>query len=212
MLTDWNFWLSIITAIVAIIALFLSSRQIKLSNKQQLFERRLNAYIITNGLLELYKENKGFFEQNRENEPQLAMNMEFVWLTNNSYMEQVAKAIEHPLEKPYHQEFLTKREQLRTLAKEIELIFNGKEAINYAEFVLCYEKTLYKMYQYQIALNSIDKENEKHPMSTDIFPGSSLERRIREDLYLAMQELQEAHTILINEKADEKIRRQLSLK
>lgn len=212
MLTDWNFWLSIITAIVAIIALFLSSRQIKLSNKQQLFERRLNAYIITNGLLELYKENKGFFEQNRENEPQLAMNMEFVWLTNNSYMEQVAKAIEHPLEKPYHQEFLTKREQLRTLAKEIELIFNGKEAINYAEFVSCYEKTLYKMYQYQIALNSIDKENEKHPMSTETFPSSSLERRIREDLYLAMQELQEAHTILINEKTDEKIRRQLSLK
>lgn len=206
MLTDWNFWFSIITAIVAIIALFLSLRQIQLSNKQQLFERRLNAYIITNGLIELYKENKSFFEQKREDDPQFVMSMEFVWLTNNSYMEQVAKAIEHPLEIPYHQEFLTKREQLRTLAKEIGLIFNGKEAKNYAEFVSCYEKTLYKMYQYQIALNSIDKENEKHPIST------ALEKRIREDLYLAMQELQEAHTILINEKADEKIRRQLSLK
>ena len=138
--------------------------------------------------------------------------MEFVWLTNNSYMEQVAKAIEHPLEKPYHQEFLTKREHLRTLATEIELIFNGKEAINYAEFVSCYERTLFKMYQYQIALNSIDKENEKHLMPTEAFQGSSPEREIREDLFSEIKELKEAYTILINEKVDEKIRRQLSLK
>ena len=212
MLTDWNFWFSIITAIVAIIALFLSLRQIQLSNKQQLFERRLNAYIITNGLIELYIENKVFFEQKRENSPQLTINMEFVWLTNNSYMKQAANAIEHPLEKPYHQEFLTKREQLRTLAKEIELIFNGKEAINYAEFVSCYERTLVKMYQYQIVLNNIDKENEKHPMLTEAFRSSAVERKEREDLYSAMQELQEAYAVLLKEKVDEKIRRQISLK
>lgn len=212
MLTDWNFWLSIITAIVAIIALFLSSRQIQLSNKQQLFERRLNAYIITNGLIELYKKNKVFIEQKRENEPQFVMSMEFAWLTNNSYMEQIAKVIEHPLEKPYHQEFLIKREHLRTLATEIELIFNGKEAISYAEFVSCYERTLFKMYQYQIALNGIDKENEKHLMQTEAFRDPSLERQMRENLYSEIRELKEAYAVLLNEKVDEKIRRQISLK
>ena len=65
MIIDWNFWLSVITAIAAIVALFLSVRQIQLSNKQQLFERRLNAYIITNGLIELYKKNKVFLEQKK---------------------------------------------------------------------------------------------------------------------------------------------------
>ena len=49
MWNDWNFWCSIITAIAAIVALILSVKQSRLSNKQQLFERRLKAYMLANG-------------------------------------------------------------------------------------------------------------------------------------------------------------------
>ena len=57
MLKDWNFWFSIITAITAIWALVLSFHQIKLSNKQNLFDRRLKVYMLVNGLISLCKDN-----------------------------------------------------------------------------------------------------------------------------------------------------------
>ena len=56
MWNDWNFWCSIITAIAAIVALILSVKQSRLSNKQQLFERRLRAYMLANGLISLCKD------------------------------------------------------------------------------------------------------------------------------------------------------------
>ena len=57
MLKDWNFLFSIVTAITAIGALVLSIRQMKLSNKQNLFDRRLKAYMLANGLISLCEEN-----------------------------------------------------------------------------------------------------------------------------------------------------------
>lgn len=57
MLKDWNLLCSIITALVAIVALFLSFYQITLSNKQNLFDRRLKAYMLVNGLVSICKDN-----------------------------------------------------------------------------------------------------------------------------------------------------------
>ena len=86
MWNDWNFWCSIITAIAAIVALILSVKQSRLSNKQQLFERRLRAYMLANGLISLCKDNYGWISAKREERPQLENDWNFMWLTNNSYM------------------------------------------------------------------------------------------------------------------------------
>ena len=96
MLNNWNFWLSLITVVTAILAVVLSVEQIRLSNKQHLFERRLNAYMIVSGLVSLYQENKNLIERKREDEPQYAIDQEFIWLTNNAYMEAQSEVIVHP--------------------------------------------------------------------------------------------------------------------
>lgn len=106
MLKDWNFWCSVITALTATLALVLSVRQISLSNKHQLFDRRMEAYMLTNGLIALCKDNYMWLSPKREEMPQFANDYIFIWLTNNTYMEKQADAIEHPLEQPFHKEFL----------------------------------------------------------------------------------------------------------
>lgn len=129
MFMDLNFWTTSITAIAAIIALGISIYQIRLSNKQHLFDRRLNAYFIANGLFSLYSECKVFLKTIDKEEVLYAIEYFFIPLTNNSYLEKQAYAIQHPLEEPYHQEFFKKREELRKLAMEMQLIFKGREAL-----------------------------------------------------------------------------------
>ena len=48
---DPSAWLSIISVVIAIMALFQTQRQIKLSNKQQLFDRRLTDYLIAKDVI-----------------------------------------------------------------------------------------------------------------------------------------------------------------
>ena len=55
MLRDWNFWCTVMTSVAAVIAIGVSVHQIRLSNKQQLFERRLKAYMMANSIISLCK-------------------------------------------------------------------------------------------------------------------------------------------------------------
>lgn len=208
---DWNFWISFITAIVAIIAIFLTGLQIRISNKQYLFDRRLRACLIIKGLISLYADNKTLIECKQKNEPKFAIDLEFMWLTNNTYMEAQLDVIRHPLENPYHKEFLRKLEELCQLALEVKFIFNGKASQYYSNFVLCYEKTLYSMYQYQIIIDKMKRENEKQPRTQKELQELFSEQTYRETLYSSMERLKAAYKKIIDEKADEKIEKQISL-
>ena len=207
---DWNFCFSVITAAAAIIALLQTSHQTKLSNKQYLFDRRLRVYTVVQGLLRLYEEHRGLLDSNK-NEPQFAIDFDFLWLTNNTFMQQHAHAISHPLENPYHQDFLKKQEELRQIAEEIPLIFTGKEATAYSRFVVCYEQLLFRMYQYQIALNRMKEANEKHPMAIEQANSNTIEPRLRKQLFSAVDEIEEAYQVIDKKHLECKIKKQIRL-
>ena len=97
---DWNLFFSIITVIVAIIALFQTSHQIRLSNKQHLFDRRLKSYLRANGLVNLCKDNYIHLQSKSNEEPFFQNDTVFSLLTNNTYMYQQMEVLEHPLEQP----------------------------------------------------------------------------------------------------------------
>lgn len=211
MLKDWNFWCSIITAIAAIVALVLSVKQSRLSNKQQLFERRLRAYMLANGLISLCKDNYGWISAKREERPQLENDWNFMWLTNNSYMEEQAKAIEHPIEQLFHKEFLRKREELRKQAMEFELIFKGDVALKYSEFLRAYENALDKMYQYQIIIDKMKKANEKNTVTVEKAGKMFSEEKYRDDLYNALDNLRKTYDVVAQDKVEMQLKKQLSL-
>ncbi len=211
MLKDWNFWCSVITALTATLALVLSVRQIRLSNKQQLFDRRLKVYMLANGLISLCKDNYIWLSPKREQIPQFANDYIFIWLTNNTYMENQVDAIEHPLEQPFHKEFLRKREELRITAAEIDLIFKGKVALAYSNFLRSYEAALAAMYEYQIIVDEMQKENEKHPMTIEEAGKMFSEEKYRDSLYDAMDNLRKAYDTVAEEKVKKQIKKQFKL-
>lgn len=211
MFKDWNFWCTVMTSIAAFIAIYLSVRQIQLSNKQQLFDRRLKAYMLVNGIISLCRENYMWISGKREAEPQLTNDFFFMGLTNNTYMESQAKTIQQPLEQPFHNEFLKKLEELRSMAMEFELIFKGDIALQYSNFLRDYEKTLAVMYQYQIIIKKINEENSKYPRSLEELSQMFSEEEYRDSLYKALDKLRESYDVVAQEKVKKKLRKQIAL-
>jgi len=210
-MVDWNLFFSIITVIVAIIALFQTSHQIRLSNKQHLFDRRLKSYLRANGLVNLCKDNYIHLQSKNNEEPFFQNDTVFSLLTNNTYMYQQIEVLEHPLEQPYQVEFLKKCEELKNLSEELKLYFEGKASEQYSSFVFAYENALFRMYQYQILLCKMQEQNQKSPMTLEKAQNNFDESKYRKNLFASFDDLREKYDILINEKADDKIKRQLKL-
>ena len=211
MLRDWNFWCTVMTSVAAVIAICVSVHQIQLSNKQQLFDRRLKAYMMANSIISLCKENYDFLSEKRKAEPQFANDLVFVWLTNNTYMEGQAEAIEHPLEQPFHKELLKKREELRNMAMEFEFIFKGNVASLYGNFLRDYENALAVMYQYEIIIRKMKEENEKYPHTSEVLSKMFSEEEYRDRLYDALGKLKASYDAVSQEKNDKQLRKQLTL-
>ena len=211
MLRDWNFWCTVMTSVAAVVAIGVSVHQIRLSNKQQLFERRLKAYMMANSIISLCKENYVFLSEKRKAEPQFANDLVFVWLTNNTYMEGQAEALEHPLEQPFHKELLKKREELRNMAMEFEFIFKGNVASLYGNFLRDYENALAVMYQYEIIIRKMKEENEKYPHTSEVLSKMFSEEEYRDRLYDALGKLKVSYDTVSQEKNDKQLRKQLAL-
>ena len=108
-----NIVLSAIVALTAIFALFQTHRQIKLSNKQFLFNRRLDKYLLAKSLIELYKDNINLldYKDNKDDEA-IIVDFQFINLTNIEYLKDIACIISDPKNNEYKTNFLIKIEEL----------------------------------------------------------------------------------------------------
>lgn len=135
---------SVITSIIAILALVQTNRQMKLSNKQQLFDRRLKIYTTVHGLLELYAQNRNMFELDKKDEIQYTLDYEYKWLTNNTFMAEICDVIDDPLEINYRRTFMKKCEELQALAMEAQFVFQNGNIKSYSDFLIYYKEHYYK--------------------------------------------------------------------
>ena len=210
MLNDWNFWFSVVTAIVAIIALMQTSQHIKLSNKQHLFDKRIENYLIATGLIQLYRSNCMNFN-NEKDEPIFAVDLEFTWLTNNTYLEPITSAIENPLKEPSHKELLIKLENLKDVDAKIKFLFSGKASVLLGDFVLRYQELLFAMYQYKIILDKMEKVAEDYKLTLEESQQRVKEKQHRIKLQKAFENLKQADSMLKKENAEEQIKKQIKL-
>ncbi len=159
-LSDWiGIGVSAISVIIAIVALWQTNRQIVLSNKQQLFERRLERYIEISTLLRLLKDNivylkddSSFYHTN---------DLIFTWLTNCSELADMGAALADPLQADKQKQLLSIHERLKKSAVEIKMIFSKGLGKTMGNFVDVYADLLKKMYQMQVFITKSEEDREK---------------------------------------------------
>ena len=159
-----NLIMAAITAATAIAAIVISVIQISKSNKQSLFDRRLNAFLKVKWMAALCDENQKLYKSyvsDANKGPVFDMDCLFGWLTNNAFLEDIQLVIKHPLDFELQKKYLSKMEELRNLCEEVRLIF--PESIGYpmADFLFNFEELLVAMYKYQVAFESISKSCEQ---------------------------------------------------
>lgn len=146
--------LPLITASIAIIAIFQTSLQIKISNKQFLFKKRVEKYTLANSLICLYEDNKSLldYSDSKDNEP-IIVDFQFENLTNIMYLKDITEIIYDVKNNNKKVKFLLKLEELRNLANEIKFLFKGKSGELLSQYIRNYHDLLLELYKYQVLLN-----------------------------------------------------------
>ena len=209
-LKNYEFWLSVITVLAAVIALFQSHKQVKISNRQALLDRRINKFLLFKDLLANYSNCITLLEESI-----LSQDVEFpfIYLTNCSSLEMIANVMKNPLSHEEKYLFLTKCEELEKSAIEVELIFKSSVSKYMAEFIIVYKKLLQAMHRQQIALNDLKDNNfdQKSCMSLDIFQEKAHDWAEKNKLYETADTLKKLYQLINDREVEKKIRKGISL-
>lgn len=200
--------LTIVSVIIALIALWQTKKQIELSNKHQLFDRRLEKYLFIKKLCELYSGGIMFL---KEDAVICTPDIAFAFLTNTGGLEEMCKAIDKPLNQPEQTLFLKKVEQMQSLAEEIQMIWQGEEARVISEFVFNYSEVLIKLYQQHLFMGHIEKINNQSPL-TENEAIKQLRHTAKETKLLeTIDKLNDLYTEIVTENMLDEIKKQTQL-
>lgn len=208
--TDPNTWMTIIAVVISIIALFQTAKQTKLSNKQQLFDRRLEKYLFIKDLMILYKDNRSLFVGD-ESICEM-VDFQFVMLTKCASLENMGAAISTPLHEEIHKDYLTKIEMLDKCATEIELLWNTEEGRLAGRFVKQYKELIHSMYKQQIWINHLNKINTPDmPLSLDEFKKQAKEKANEIGLFDVIADIDNTYNEILEKDVEQHIIKSIRL-
>lgn len=198
-----------ISAIVAIIALLISCYQARLSNKQSLFNRRLNIWITVDKLMSVYAKNAKNLEH--DDEPQMAIDLLFVWLTNTTYLQSISASINKVLDADLQLKLHLKLDEMRSLAMEAKFCFKGKSGEAIAEFIEDYQSLLFSMYQYQVLFDKMLQNAREYQWTLEQASERLDEPNQRQDLFEKEDALAASYKTLFQQNKWGAIQRQIQL-
>lgn len=97
-----------------------------------------------------------------DDEPQMAIDRLFVWLTNTTYLQSISASTNHVLDADSQLKLHLKLDEMKSLAMEAKFCFKGKSGDAIAEFIEAYQSLLFSMYQYQILLNKMSQSAKEY--------------------------------------------------
>ena len=185
-----------ISAIVAIIALLISCYQARLSNKQSLFNRRLNIWITVDKLMSVYAKNA---------------NLLFALLTNTTYLQSISTSINHVLDADPQLNLHLKLDEMKSLAMEARFCFKGKSGDAIADFIEAYQSLLFSMYQYQILSKMMVEKSNEFEWTLEQASEKLHEPDQRQDLFERESALAASYKTLCQQNKRGAIQRQMQL-
>lgn len=206
--------LPIITIIATLIALWQTHKQIKISNKQYLFDKRLSKYLLAKGLLELYKDNESFLDYTDYPDTEaIIVDYQFINLTNNNYLKDVTCIINEPKNNEFKSNFLVKIEELKQLSNEVRFLFPNKSGLLLSNFIMKYQNVLMELYKYQIVLDLMKKDEipRKNKPTYNELQNEYGELKHRHRLYDAIDDLKKSYHEVISKKIINKIEKSIKL-
>lgn len=206
--------LPIITVIATLIALWQTHKQIKISNKQYLFDKRLSKYLLAKGLLELYKDNESLLDYTDDPDDEaIIVDYQFINLTNNNYLKDVTCIINEPKNNEFKNNFLVKIEELKQLSNEVRFLFPNKSGLLLSNFIMKYQDTLMELYKYQIVLDLMknDEIPRKNKPTYNELQNEYGELKHRHRLYDAIDDLKKSYREVISKKVINKIEKSIKL-
>lgn len=198
-----------ISAIEAIIALLISCYQARLSNKQSLFNRRLNLWITVDKLMSVYANNAKNLEH--DDEPQMAIDLLFVGLTNTTYLQSISASINHVLDADHQLKLHLKLDEMRSLAMEARFCFKGKSGDALADFIEDYQALLFSIYQYQIMVKRMHQNAKEFQWTLEQASEKLHEPNQRKDLFERECALAASYKTLCQQNKRGAIQRQIQL-
>ena len=205
---------SIITAIVAIIAIWQTHLQIRISNKQFLFKERIDSYVIFKGLFDLYEENKNSFDYHKykKKEP-LMVDYLFENLTNNSLLYEHTILIINLKNNNLKKEFLLKLERIQGLSYRIKYLFKGKNGRMISDFIYSYQEVLFEIYKYELINDMIrnDSVPRKENWNYEDISKSYGEKAHRDRLFKSYEKINAIYKNIISNKVIDSIEKTISL-
>ena len=188
---------SVITAIIAIIAIFQTKKQTELSNKHFLFDKRLNDYLLAKGLVDLYNDHKKLLDySNAKKEEAIVVDLQFCFLTNISFLEDISCIIKQPKNNEFKTKFLIKLEELRKLSNEIRFVFSNKSGLFLSDFIYNYQILLMEIYKYQLLSNEMLNNNTRQSTYKEL-QNEFNESDHRKNLFQAIEDLKKSYDKMI---------------
>lgn len=159
--------------------------------------------------MSVYVKNAKNLEHN--DEPQMAIDLLFVWLTNTAYLQSISASINHVLSADHQLELHLKLDEMRSLAMEARFCFKGKSGDAIAEFIEAYQSLLFSMYQYQILFNKMLQSAKEYQWTLEQASEKLREPEQRQELFEKESALAASYKTLCQQNKRGAIHRQIKL-
>lgn len=201
-----NIVLSILTIAIAVVALFQTNKQITLSNKQHLFDRRLDKYLLVKDLIALYATNREFIVKK---DLYMACGLILHWLLNCKKLESMMAVIENPLDVEAKNNFLSKCEELEKAGEEIALLWQEPFAETASQFVKNFCFLLKEMYKQYRGYVTVKKQVEEwNGTSVDV---DTQMKKLADNLFLICKETDSVYEKIVEDNIEQKMKSSLRL-